>query len=620
MKMRMPSIPLITVDPYFSVWSPAELTNHYPVHWTGARNAVRGTLTIDGEKLSFWGEGEGNILPQKSIDADAVSTTAVFENDKIRLTVFFLSPVIAEDLYLSSRPVTYIKFSYESLDNQPHDVTVKLSFSEEYVLNKAGEGRAWSKTETIDGVSCIRMGSGCQNVLGRSGDDVRIDWGYFYLAVCDEAQTGNEVFDGLYAIYAEKKIENDALFLVAYDDIKSIDYFGEQIEAYWKKRGNDILSVIKEAANDFNEVTKIAKSFSGKIYAEAVAKGGEKYAELLLLSYRQIMVAHKLAVDSDGNNLFISKECFSNGCAATVDVTYPSSPLFLKYNTELLKGMLRPVFRFAESDLWNFEFAPHDVGTYPILRGQVYGANNIEYQMPVEECGNILILMSAICEADGNTEFAQQYIGFLEKWSRYLIDFGEDPDNQLCTDDFAGHLPHNCNLSIKAIMGIVGFARILDRLGRKEEAAEYMTKARKYADSFLLRATNTDGSFRLAYDRPETYSIKYNAVWDKLWKTELFPESFYDGEIARYKKEMLPYGVPLDSRERYTKSDWTLWAACMCQKNSDFEFFVDRMWNAFNTMRTRVPMTDWYYADTSEMCGFQHRSVQGGLFMKLLFE
>ena len=30
-------------------------------------------------------------------------------------------------------------------------------------------------------------------------------------------------------------------------------------------------------------------------------------------------------------------------------------------------------------------------------------------------------------------------------------------------------------------------------------------------------------------------------------------------------------------------------------------------------------MTDWYFADTSEMRGFQHRAVQGGLFMKLLF-
>ena len=238
------------------------------------------------------------------------------------------------------------------------------------------------------------------------------------------------------------------------------------------------------------------------------------------------------------------------------------------------------MFRLAGSNLWDFEFAPHDMGRYPILRGQVYGANSIEYQMPVEECGNILILMAAICEADGNTEFAQQYIGFLEKWSRYLIDFGEDPANQLCTDDFAGHLPHNCNLSIKAIMGIAGFAGILDRLGKKEGAAEYMTKAREYADSFLLRAANTDGSFRLAYDCPDTYSIKYNAVWDKLWKTELFPESFYSGEIERYKKEMLPYGVPLDSRERYTKSDWTLWVTCLCQNNSDFKLFVDRIWKA----------------------------------------
>lgn len=620
MKMRMPSIPLITVDPYFSVWSRTDLCKDYPVHWTGSRNAVRGTVTVDGESLMFWGKSKEPKLPQVSVDADAMSTTVVFENEKIRLTAFFLSPMLVDDLYLASRPVSYIKFKYDNLDGTDHDVSVKLSFSEEFVLNKAGEGRAWSKNEKIDGLTCIRMGNGKQDILWRNGDNIRIDWGYFYLAALGEAETGNEVYDDIYSVYAEKKLDKEALFIVAYDDIKSIMYFNEPLEAYWKKDGKCILCAIKEAAGEFDALKKRAKDFSDKLYDEAVAKGGEKYAELLLLSYRQIMAAHKLVVDKEGKNLYISKECFSNGCAATVDVTYPSAPMFLKYNTELLKGMLRPVFRFAGSDKWQFDFAPHDVGKYPLLNGQVYCAGKLEGQMPVEESGNIIILIAAICEADGNTEFAEEYLDYLDKWNRYLVEFGEDPSNQLCTDDFAGHLAHNCNLSIKAIMGITGYAKILTRLGRKDEAAKFTEIAKKYADSFISRAANSDGSFRLAYDRPETFSLKYNAVWDKLWNTNLFPENFYKGEVERYKKELLPYGVPLDSREKYTKSDWTLWAACLSDSRADFELLVDRMWNAFNTMRTRVPMTDWYYADTSEMRGFQHRTVQGGLFLKLMFD
>ena len=220
--------------------------------------------------------------------------------------------------------------------------------------------------------------------------------------------------------------------------------------------------------------------------------------------------------------------------------------------------------------------------------------------------------------AENDISFAKKYIQTIRKWNEYLIKYGFDPENQLCTDDFAGHLAHNVNLSIKAIMGIAGFARILEMLGEKSEAAEMMARAKEYAASVAERAQNADGSYRLAFDRPDTFSLKYNAVWDKLWGTNLFPQEFYNGEITRYKKELLPYGVPLDSREKYTKSDWLVWAASLADTKEDFTLFVERLWDAYNTMRTYVPMTDWYYADTSHMICFRHRTVQGGLFMKLM--
>ena len=397
-------------------------------------------------------------------------------------------------------------------------------------------------------------------------------------------------------------------------------YFGENLKAYWKNDGKTIEEAIKEAAGEYDSLRAKCDAFSKKIEADAVAKGGEKYAELLLLAYRQVMAAHKLVVDKEGNNLYISKECFSNGCAATVDVTYPSAPMYLLYNTELLKGMLRPIFRYASSDAWEFDFAPHDVGQYPLVNGQVYGNNELKWQMPVEECGNMIILVSAICKADGEFSFAEENFELLEKWSKYLIKYGKDPEHQLCTDDFAGHLAHNCNLSLKAIMGITGFADILKNLGKENEAEKLLAIAKDYADSFIKNAENEDGSYRLAYDRPGTFSLKYNSVWDKIWKTGLFPESFFKSEIERYKKEALPYGVPLDSREKYTKSDWLIWVASLADNKDDFEFFSSLLWKAYDTMRTRVPMTDWYYTDTSEMVGFRHRTVQGGLFIRLMLD
>lgn len=621
MNMRMPAVPLITVDPYFSIWSEDTLlTKKTPVHWTGKPNTLLGTACIDGKIWRFLGKSKDDEMTQISLDADAMSTTAVYEAGGIRLTAKFTSPVLIEDLYYASRPVSYLKLSYESVDSAAHQVTVKIACSEELVLNTAGEGRAWSKEETLPGMTCVRMGSGAQKVLWRSGDDVRIDWGYLYLAVNGEAEVGNEVINDLYAVYAEKKLENEALFLFAYDDIDSMCYFGKAIPAYWKKDGKTIKEAICEAAEEYDTLLNKCAVFSEKLRCEAAEKGGEKYAEMLLLAYRQVMAAHKLVVDEEGNNLYISKECFSNGCAATVDVTYPSAPLYLLYNTELLKGMLRPILKYSRTPEWVFDFAPHDAGQYPLVNGQVYGNNALKYQMPVEECGNMIILIAAICKKENDYSFAEANMDLLETWNKYLVQYGADPEDQLCTDDFAGHLAHNVNLAFKAIMGMVGFADILSHLGRAKEAAALLEKAKEYIAFVLENAKNEDGSYRLAYDRPGSFSLKYNAVWDKLWKTNLIPEDFFKAEIQRYKEEALPYGVPLDTREKYTKSDWELWVACMTETKEDFEFFTNLLWNAYNTMRTRVPMTDWYFADTSEMRGFRHRTVQGGLFMKLLFE
>ncbi len=619
MKMRMPSVPLFNIDPYFSVWSSREEINKsYPVHWTGSQNAVVGTVSVDGRKYRFLGSSDDEELKQVSIDIDAMSTTAVFENDKIRLKAVFTSPLLITDLYYVSRPVSYLELSYESADGAEHQVNARVTVGEELVLNRAGEGRALSYTAEVKNGTAVKMGNGGQKVLWRSGDDVRIDWGYFYLAVRGEGRAETVVFDSMYGISIEAPVNKSALFAFAYDDIDSLIYFGKPVKAYWKKDGKTIEDAIAEAFGDYEQISERCRRFSGELKREACEKGGEEYAELLSLAYRQVMAGHKLAVDEDGGLLYISKECFSNGCAATVDVTYPSSPMYLKYNPELLKAMLRPVFKYSRTDGWNFDFAPHDLGQYPILNGQVYGDNLPQMQMPVEECGNMIILTAALCKAENSTGFAEENIDLLRKWSKYLIDYGRDPENQLCTDDFAGHLAHNCNLAIKAIMGIAGYSEILAAMGRTGEAQKYMSAAREYAASVCERAKNSDGSCRLAFDRPGTFSLKYNAVWDKIWATGLFGSEFFEGEIRRYKNEALPYGVPLDSREKYTKSDWLIWAACLTENREDFEFFAGLLWNSYNTTHKRVPMTDWYYADTSDAIMFQHRTVQGGLFLKLL--
>ena len=630
MKLRPPAIPLITIDPYFSIWSQSDrLYDSKTVHWTGKSNIINGFVTIDGETSRFMGVFGNAAIEQTKFDMDALVTSYEFANKKIKLSLDFYTPFFIEDLYRLSRPVSYLKIRYESLDSKKHDVSVKITASEQLCLDKAGEHEVEiEQVEISDRICAIKMGSKEQNYLNRHGDDLRIDWGYFYLCAPKDSELTTENKDEMTFVCAEFALhENEASdVLFAYDDIVSIEYFKKPLKAYWHTKGISIEEAIKEAFEESDEMLAKCHEFSAKISADAIRVGGEKYAELLALAYRQVIAAHKIVTDENGDVLFISKECFSNGCAATVDVTYPSAPLFLLYNTELLKGMLRPIFKYTVSDEWVFDFAPHDVGTYPLVNGQRYGwkSKNLEEyrtkQMPVEECGNMVILMANIAMLDGNMDFATPYMPILDQWVKYLVKYGADPENQLCTDDFAGHLAHNCNLSLKAIMGIQGYSILLKMQGNNDDAEKYAKIAKDMAASWAERAYNGDGSFRLAFDKPDTFSMKYNIVWDKIWGTKLFPDYLLCSEFASNKKHVNYFGMPLDNRKDYTKSDWLVWTACLAPTKEEFEDFITPLWNAYNLTCSRVPMTDWYDTNTATVIGFRHRTVQGGLFIKLLEE
>lgn len=626
MKLRPPAIPLITIDPYFSIWSPDETINFAPTEfWSGKQNSVLGAVYIDGERYSFLGYHKDYLkLTQTKIDYDAFSTTVTFENEKITLNAIFTSALLPHNYEILTRPVSYLNVSWHSNDGKDHTVKIDIAVSEELCLQKPWQNEVEAEeTPFSNGLKGMRMGNIEQKPLHESGDDICIDWGYVHLAVNGKSSLVYEdVIDGRGNIHAvaEPNADEGTLFLFAYDDIESIEYFGKHLKSFWNKDGKTILKAIEEASEDYADVYNSCCEFSKALYIDAVKSGSEKYADILLLAIRQVMAAHKLVVDENGEILFISKECWSNGCAATVDVSYPSTPLFLLYNTELCKGMLRPIYKYALSKEWQFDFAPHDAGQYPLVNGQVYGENQLKYQMPVEECGNMLVMETNIALAENDASFAAQHIDILEKWSKYLIEYGADPGNQLCTDDFAGHLAHNCNLSLKAIMGLKGMSIIMDMTGNKEKAEYYGKEAEKMAENWKNTAINPDGTTKLTFDSPDGFSMKYNMVWDRAWKTNLFSQELMDRELENNKKHFNKYGMPLDSRADYTKSDWLVWVGSMASDQKTFEEFLAPLWKAYNESASRAPLTDWYDTKSGRMVGFRHRTVQGGLFMRLLMD
>ena len=198
----------------------------------------------------------------------------------------------------------------------------------------------------------------------------------------------------------------------------------------------------------------------------------------------------------------------------------------------------------------------------------------------------------------------------MKKWADFLVDNGYRPANQLCTDDFAGHLPLNCNLSLKAIAAIAAY-------GQLTGDASYTAVAKDMATRFATEAVNGTAT-RLTFDCEDSWSMKYNLVWDRLLGLRLFPEEFYKREQALYTEKCARYGVPLDSRESYTKIDWLAWTTVLCE-NKEYERLVYRaMLRMISETVDRVPVTDWYDTVSARQSGFQNRTVLGGIYIGLL--
>lgn len=658
--LRPPAVPLVTVDPYFSVWSTADrLTDDYTRHWTGQRHALTGLIRIDGEVWRFAGKVEPDAaryyteppaMNQTGLQVTPLSTIYTFEASRVELEVRFTTPLLLDDADIMSRPASYVSFGVRSLDGHSHDVQLYTDVTGEWVVNHPHQPIVWERGGA-DGAAWLRMGSEQQTYVREAGDDLRIDWGYLYMSVQQSEQAAlyvhsaeirksfvrngpldsgiplampRPVADGwpvmaaafqFSEVYAEQVRR---VVVLAYDDIYAMEYFGVKLQAYWKRNGQSAEQMIARAFEEYEALVDRCSEFDRQLLADGEESGGEHYADILALAYRQAIAAHKLVSGPKGEMLFISKECFSNGCMATVDVSYPSAPLFLLYNPDLVEGMLRPIVKYAESGQWPFEFAPHDIGTYPLGNGQVYGDNKREYQMPVEECGNMLILTAAVCLAKRNADFAKDHWGLLRSWAQYLVENGLDPDNQLCTDDFAGHLARNANLSVKAIMGVAGFALLAELVGDAEEAASFHGSARTMAAQWRELAYGGDAYSTLAFGQTESWSLKYNLIWDILFETGLFGEGTQEKETAWYLSRRNRYGTPLDNRKTYTKGDWLVWAASLTADKMRFMSLVEPLWHMLNDTPDRVPFSDWTDTLNSRQVGFQHRSVVGGMFIKLL--
>jgi len=650
---RPPAVPLITHNPYFSIWSTAsQLTDQPTRHWTGAEQPLTGLVRVDGVAYRYMGARPSEVpaMQQDSVEVKPTHTVYRFDAAGVKLELAFFTPAFPQDLDLLSRPVTYLTWNVTSTDGKDHKVELLLDVDGRVALNTDNQQETWGRSQAA-GLTVLNIGSRDQQVLNRSGDDLRIDWGYFHLAVptseqaslvassqgivnflktgalpasddMDMPQTPRDHAAHLAVTFPMDVKPGQAAsrhILVSYTEEYAIEYLNRKLRPYWQRNHETVETMLAQAEAEYAPLEARGRQYDDELAADLEHAGGPGYRQLATLAYRQTLAAHGLVADLDGKPMLFAKENFSNGDIATVDVLYPSAPFFLFFNPALLEAQVRPVLEYASLPRWKFPFAPHDLGRYPLANGQEYGGGELteEDQMPVEESGNLLILGAALGQAQGNWHVAKEFWPEFTKWAMYVREKGLDPENQLCTDDFAGHLAHNANLSIKAIEGLAAYALMARGLGETSVADDYAAAAKQMALKWEEMARDGD-HYKLAFDRAGTWSQKYNLVWDQLLSLDLFASRVRETEIAFYLKHLNLYGLPLDNRADYTKLDWELWTATMAKNPSDFAAFLDPIVKWTNETPTRVPLTDWYDTKNGKQIGFQARSVVGGVYVKAL--
>ena len=627
---------------------------------------------VCADKLSSCVQQSVQIFPTRTLFNLKCGTS-------IQLNITFLQTLFTDDYIRLSRPVYYVDWSVSSLDGKDHSVNMMLSFSGEHVINSDDlQTVEWS---TVGGaaINAVRIGNSKQKILGSKGDQVNIDWGYLYLSspsLSASSVWGGSIFNATQSFLTtgmlpstkdinSPRVCNDDLpglsatasmnvkgnvngssssqtttippshqtFLVAYDDVASVKYFGDNYQGYWTQNYTDILDAMNHASEEFDAMLVQSTDHDSALLDKLSNAGGDEYAQLCALAYRQTLAATKLVWNHNQTVMWnFLKEISTNGDMQTVDVIYPASPMLLYTNPELLKLLLIPVLEYANNQTYvkfGDPYSPHQLGTYPIADAPTKS----QEPMPLENTGNMFFMLLGVAQHQNNeVEWIQKFYPILKSWADELLSSLPYPANQLCTDDFTGKLANNTNLGAKGIVALEAFAELC-RLSKQKNCEMYSSTAQQYAKVWVNNALSTTPSrhYKMSYNPvphvPDSWSIKYNLMWQRLLqlKGPFDYDSIVKDELKYYASKSNQYGVPMDPRHTYVKTDWLSWIAAMAgdlNGMNDFHFFFDPIYKSVNETKDRNPFTDLYDTTTADqsMDGFIARPVIGGIFAHALMQ
>ncbi len=391
-------------------------------------------------------------------------------------------------------------------------------------------------------------------------------------------------------------------------------------DSLWASYFSDDLGALSFFHKDYSQASSLSSQLDSKIATDSKNAGGDNYAAITSLAVRQAFGATQLAGTQDKHYLFL-KEISSDGNIQTVDVIYPASPIFLYTNPELMKLLLDPEFENIESGHYPNKYSLHDLGSsYPNATGHPDGKDEM---MPVEECGNNIIMVLAYVQRSGNTDYIKAHYKVLKQWVEYLIEDSLLPAEQLSTDDFAGKLVNQTNLALKGIIGIEAMSQMAKLIGENDDASNYTNIAHDYIGKWETLGVNKNATpphASITYNNISTHGLLYNLYNDKLLNLNLVPQEVYDIQSNFYPTVKQNYGVPLDTRNEYlTKGDWEIFCAAIASDDTK-KMFIDSLAKWINETPTSGPFTDLYATNNGTypaVATFKARPVVGGTFALL---
>ncbi|KAH8671259.1 glutaminase GtaA [Xylariales sp. PMI_506] len=661
---RPPAVPLAVRSPYLSTWlndgsdggNGGYLAGAWPTFWTGQVTAWTGLIRVDGIPYTWMGAPANypTVVNQVAFSYTSTRSTFLMEvANKVSMNITFLSPVTPTDLMRQSLPFSYLDVTVESMDGASHNVEIYSDVSGEWSSGDPTAVIDWSYG-SVNGVAYHTFARADQEQMTEINQQA--SWGNWYWSTADTTgltyQSGGDVdvrgafiekgvlpntqdtayraIDNNWPVFAFSKELGavtgsvSTVFSIGYTQDEAVLFLGsgddiEPVPSLWTSFFSSDLDAMSFFYNDYSTASELASTIDELIATDSVNAGGEDYLTITSLSLRQAFGGLAFA-GTEAAPLVFLKEISSDGDTNTVDVIFPAHPVLLYTNPALLAYLLNPLYINQESGHYPNTYSMHDLGFFPIAGG--YPAGNDE-QMPLEECGNMIIMTLAYAQRAGDINYLNDHYPLLKQWAGYLVQESLIPANQLSTDDFAGTLANQTNLALKGIIGLRAMSEIATLTNNHADAQSFLNTANSYISQWQAFAINSAASpphTTLAYGESTTWGLLYNLYANSLLGfTGFVPQSVYDMQSTFYPTVALEYGIPLDTRHTYTKSDWELWTAAIASPNTRNQF-IERVANWINNTPTNRALTDLYYADTGDYANgaaFTARPVVGGHFALL---